>query len=173
MPIKNGLYFDMRKHPLENIDTVNGLEEYSWPDPLDEGRFVSLNERANKYVLEEERVYVLGRVGAGIFEIALWIREYVNFYMDMAINTAFAEALRDKIMEIKMKYWEKALDIVGENVLIISEADDLATKEELLISPKMYRKLLVLNIKNYLNLLRKRSKLKQIFSTILVVQLKN
>jgi uroporphyrinogen decarboxylase len=46
------------------------------------------------------------------------------------------------VCEIKMKYWAKALETVGENVMIVSEADDLCGQETTLVSPKMYRELI-------------------------------
>jgi hypothetical protein len=42
---------------------------------------------------------------------------------DMALNKEFAHALMEKVTELKMQYWGKALDTVGENVLIVSEAE--------------------------------------------------
>ena len=41
-----------------------------------------------------------------------------------------------------MKYWEHALKLVGQNVMIVSEADDLASQNRLLIAPEIYRKLI-------------------------------
>jgi len=44
-------------------------------------------------------------------------------------------------MEVKMKYWARALELLGPNVMIISEADDLASQNRCLVSPELYRKL--------------------------------
>ena len=73
--------------------------------------------------------YVLGRNAPGIFEIALWMRGFENYYCDMVANQPFAEALLDLIMEVKMKYWARALELLGPNVMMISEADDLASPD--------------------------------------------
>ena len=140
MPVSNGLYFDMRGHPLADIDNVDELKKFPWPDPEDDGRFLNMKERADRFVYEEQKAYVLGRHAAGIFETALWMRGFENFFMDMAINPGFAEALLEVILENKMKYWMKAIEMVGENVLVISEADDIATQNGLMISKEMYLK---------------------------------
>jgi len=50
--------------------------------------------------------------------------------------------LLDAIAEVKMKYWERALALVGKNVMMVSEADDLASQNCALISPQLYRKLI-------------------------------
>jgi uroporphyrinogen decarboxylase len=89
-----------------------------------------------------QRAYVLGRNAPGIWEVALWLRGFENFFCDMAVNVPFAEALMDIICEIKMKYWAQALELLGANVMMISEADDLASQDRCLCSPDMYRKLI-------------------------------
>ena len=38
-PQDGGFYYDMRRHPLADIDTVDGLAKYKFPDPLDPGRY--------------------------------------------------------------------------------------------------------------------------------------
>ena len=140
MPVKGGLYFDMRRHPLADAETVADLEKFPWPDPLDPARFETLKARADQYVHREHKAYILGRHAPGIFEVALWTRGFENFFVDMAINPGFADALLDIILELKMKYWARALDAVGPNVLIVWEADDLATQRGPIISLDMYRK---------------------------------
>jgi uroporphyrinogen decarboxylase len=41
-----------------------------------------------------------------------------------------------------MKYWARALELVGKNVMIVSEADDLASQNQTLVAPETYRKLI-------------------------------
>lgn len=142
MPIDGGFYHDMRKHPLEHINTVAELKKYKFPDPEHPARFQNMAEKADELMNKRQLAYVLGRNAAGIFEVALWLRGFENFFCDMIENPAFAEALLDTICEIKMKYWAKALQTVGKNVMIVSEADDLASQNRCFISLEMYRKFL-------------------------------
>ncbi|MFO1499094.1 MAG: uroporphyrinogen decarboxylase family protein [Verrucomicrobiota bacterium] len=141
-PKDGGFYYDMRRHPLAEIDTVAALARYRFPDPLDPGRYAGMAERAAELLDERQVAYVLGRNAPGIFEIALWMRGFENFFCDMLANQPFAEALLDIICEIKMKYWERALGLLLDKVMIISEADDLASQHSLLLSPDLYRKLI-------------------------------
>jgi uroporphyrinogen decarboxylase len=140
MPVEGGFYFDMRRHPLAEKGTLADLEKFKWPDPTHPARFEGLAARADELMNQRQVAYVLGRNAPGIWEVALWMRGFENFFCDMADNTAFAEALMDKICEIKMQYWAKALEILGPNVMMISEADDLASQKACLCSPAMYRK---------------------------------
>jgi len=142
MPVKNGHYFDMYDCPLKDMEAVRDIEEFPWPDPVDPARFAKFKERADRAVYQQKKAYILGRQYAGIWETALWMRGFENFYCDMILNKAFAHALMEKITELKMRYWEKALDAVGENVLIVSEADDLASQSSLLCSVDMYKEMI-------------------------------
>lgn len=141
-PQDGGLYYDMRRHPLADVDTIQGLAKYQFPNPLDPVRYEGMAERADELMNQKQVAYILGRNAPGIFEIALWMRGFENFYCDMVANQAFAEALLEKIAEVKMQYWAHALSLVGENVMIVSEADDLASQIGPLISPALYRKLI-------------------------------
>lgn len=139
MPVEGGFYYDMRAHPLAGVERVAELEKVKLPDPLDEGRFEGLAERADDLMNQRQVAYKLGRNAAGIFEVALWLRGFENFYCDLVGNRPLAEALLDRLVEIKMKYWERALAEVGENVMIVCEADDLCGQEGPLIAPDLYR----------------------------------
>jgi uroporphyrinogen decarboxylase len=141
MPVDNGLYYDMTGHPLASVDSIAALDAYPWPDPADPARFATLKSRADKAVFQDKQAYILGRQYAGIWETALWMSGFEKFFADMMIEKDYAHALMDKITELKMIYWEKALAAVGDNVLIISEADDLATQNSLLCSPELYKEM--------------------------------
>jgi uroporphyrinogen decarboxylase len=141
-PQDGGFYFDMRRHPLAEIDTVEGLANYPFPDPLDPARYLGMAQRAKDLLNRQQVAYVLGRNAPGILEIALWMRGFENFFCDLIANQRFAEALLDQICEIKMRYWGRALQLVGRDALIVSEADDLASQNSLLIAPAVYRKMI-------------------------------
>lgn len=141
-PQDGGFYYDMRRHPLTEIDNARDLAKYKFPDPLDPGRYEGMAARADELLNQRQVAYVLGRNAPGIFEIALWMRGFENFFCDMVSNEPFAEALLDIITEIKMRYWQRALELVGPNVMIVSEADDLASQNRCLVSPELYRKLI-------------------------------
>jgi uroporphyrinogen decarboxylase len=142
-PRGGGLYFDMCAHPLANAQSIADLERFPWPDPLDPARFETLAARAGRVVNEEHKAYMLGRSAAGIFEIALWVRGFEQLFADLVLQPGFAEALLGIITDLKIQYWGKALDTVGANVLVVSEADDIAGQYSPLISPAMYRRFIM------------------------------
>ena len=142
MPQDGGFYYDMRVHPLADISRVEELAHAKFPDPLDSGRYEGMAERADELMNKKQVAYILGRNAPGIFEIAMWMRGFENFYGDLLANAPLAEALLDIVCEIKMKYWARALEVVGRNVMIVSEADDLCGQYGPLIAPDLYRKMI-------------------------------
>lgn len=157
MPKDKGHYFDMIKRPLADAESIENIENYPWPDPVDPKRFSTLKQRADKYVYEDKKAYILGRQYAGIWETALWMCGFEKFFCDMMLNEEFAHALMNKITELKMQYWEKALDTVGKNVLVVSEADDLATQSSLLCSVDLYKKVVHPYHKKLFDFIRKKA----------------
>jgi uroporphyrinogen decarboxylase len=90
----------------------------------------------------------------------MWMRGYEQFFMDMAIDQKMVHAIMNKILEIKMQYWGKALDTVRENVTVISCADDLGAQDSLLVSLDMYKKLIWPYHKTLFEFIKKRAKSK-------------
>ena len=141
MPVAGGHYFDMVSHPLSEAETIEDLNAFEMPAGDHPSRFVGMKERADFYVNQEKRAYILGRHNAGIWELALWTSGFEKFFCDMIAEKEFSHALMRKITDYKLAYWEKALDAVGSNVLIVSEADDLATQNSQLVSLDLYREM--------------------------------
>ncbi len=139
MPKSGGLYYDMVQHPLVDAQSITDIENFPWPDPVDPHRFTGLRERARR-AHEEGKLVILGGLCAGVTEMHSWLRGYLNYYTDFHLNTQLAEYLMDKVVELKIAYWEKALAEAGEYVDVVTEADDMAGQDRLLISPAIYRK---------------------------------
>ncbi len=82
---------------------------------------------------------VIKGVLAGIFEMAQRVRGMESLLMDMATDEALAGALFDKMLELRLRFWEMALPRLADVVDVISEADDYGTQTSQLISPAMFR----------------------------------
>lgn len=133
-----GYYFDLCRSPLPGATSPADFARYPFPDPVDEARFVGIKELAEK-VRAEGRAFVLGNISAGMLEMGLWLRGFENFFCDLAGNRPLAEAICDKVIELKMRYWEKALARFGHLVDVIQEGDDYGGQHELLVSPRLWR----------------------------------
>jgi len=141
-PKDGGWYYDMFDHPLRGEKTVEDIERFPLPDPLDPARFVGLREAALRVRDEEQRAVVFGNISAGIFEMLTWTRGYEDAYADWGASSPVAIKFMDRMLQLQLAYWEKALSLVGDVIDVAQIADDIAGQNSPLISPRSYRKLL-------------------------------
>ncbi len=153
-----GFYYDLYKSPLAHVETIADVEKYPWPDALNPFRYEKMKEEADKVVHQEKKAYVLERMSSGMWEHAMWMTGYEKFMTDMYMNPGVCQAIMEKILEVKMQYWERALDAVGENVLVASCADDLGTQESLLVDLDLYKELIYPYHKRLFEFIRKKAK---------------
>jgi len=127
--------------------TVDTLDDYQWPDPHDPEQFKGLRERAK--FLYETTDYVIGAdaIKAGILMSSLQLRGYDQFFMDLAIDKPFAEALMDRILNTLKEMWTHYMEEVGEYVQLAYVTDDYGSQSSLLISPRMFRQLIKPRVK--------------------------
>jgi uroporphyrinogen decarboxylase len=140
-PKPDGLYFSVVKSPLDRSGlTVQDVRTYAWPDTGDVQRMAGLRELALAYRAQGKAVMIKG-VLAGIFEMSQRVRGMQTLMIDLISNATLAGALLDKMVELKIKFWEMVLPPLGDLVDVISEADDYGTQTSQLISPRMFRKI--------------------------------
>jgi uroporphyrinogen decarboxylase len=137
----DGLYYSTVKHPLAGAINVEDIRAFKWPDTGDPQRIAGLRELALTYRAQGQAVMIKG-VLAGVFEMAQRVRGMEALLMDMVADKALACALFDKMVELKLAFWEMALPPLADVVDVISEADDYGTQTSQLISPRMFRELL-------------------------------
>ena len=141
-PKDGGWYYDMFDHPLRGDISVETVDKFPLPDPLDPARFVGLREAALRVRDEENRAVVFGNISAGIFEVLTWTRGYEDAYADWGSSSPVALRFMDRVLQLQLAYWEKALSMVGDVIDVAQIADDIAGQNSPLISPRSYRKLL-------------------------------
>ncbi len=155
MPL-GGYYYDLTASPLagEEGATLEALERFPWPDPDDPGRYRGLKEKARQ-LHEETDFAVVANVNCSFFLRCCELRGWENFYMDLAGNTEFAEALMDRYLNIRLRIAERTLEEIGKYVdVVVATTDDLGSIDRLLISPAVYRKLVKPRQKKTFDLIR-------------------
>jgi len=141
MPVDGGMYYDMFEHPLSGEITLESVDRYALPDPLDPARFSGLREASLKVLEQEKRALIVGNISAGIFELYLWTRGYKDGYADWAGNPILAQKMLRKYIDLQMAYWEKMFTVMqGIPIDVVQMADDVAGQNDMLISPNSYRK---------------------------------
>ena len=141
LPKQGGFFYDMIRHPLTEASSIQDLRTYRWPDPADPGRFAGLGERA-RAVRQSGKAVVLAPHCVGPTEMHAFLRGWLQYYMDFALNPGLVEYLLDQIVELKVGYREQALREVGEDVDVVMEVDDFAGQQRMLISPDTFRTML-------------------------------
>ncbi len=141
MPKQGGLYYDMFHHPLAGEISIEQVGQYPLPDPLDPARFIGLAEAARRVAEVEQRAVVVGSMSAGVLEMTAWTRGFSDYFSDLVSNEKLACTMMDRVLEQKLAYWGRVLELTEGYVDVAQEADDFAGQFGLLISPKIYRKL--------------------------------
>lgn len=163
MPKDGGFYFDVFHHPLRGDLTNADLDRYPWPDPTDPARFVGMRERAQRIIDVDREAVIIGGLCAGFVEMAGWLRGYQDYLIDFAVNPSFMECLFDKLLELKMAYWDKMLAEVGDIADAVLESDDMGSQIDMLFSPAMYRRLVKPRHKLLYDFIKSRTKAKIFF----------
>lgn len=141
MPKINGLYYDIRQRPLSGRIDPKEIDTLNIPN-LPSHEEIDFFKRKAKIYQERGLAVVLAGPDGGILEHAFGIRGHEDFMIDMVSEPSLAKRLLDKILTYKLQYWKLMLKEMGNLVDIVSEGDDMATQESLIISPKLYRSML-------------------------------
>jgi len=130
-----------QKVPLAEAAT-DDIEVYDWPDPRDKGRTAGLAEEA-ALLHEEKRFAIIGNVDKpSIFELALAMRGFERFLLDLAERNTFSKKLLEKITELQIIRYAEMLEAAGKYLDVVVYADDVGTQHGLLLSPEVYREML-------------------------------
>ena len=136
-----GDYANLIDHPLRTAN-LEDLEDFPWPDSADNYDFQSLREPTRK-LYEQGEYALVGSLGSpgNIFEQAWYLRGLSEFMKDLIKNKDFAHGVMRRILDIRKRNVELYLNEVGEFIDVVQLADDMASQDNLLISPKHYREI--------------------------------
>jgi uroporphyrinogen decarboxylase len=138
-PRPDGLYYSILQVPLGDPElSVRDIKRHPWPNMADPGRIAGLREQAERYRASGYGV-VLKDPFAGLFEMAQRIVGMENCLVMMAADKKLAGALFDKLLELKLGFWEMALPELTDVVDVVAQFDDYGTQSSQLISPAMFR----------------------------------
>ena len=96
---------------------------------------------------------------------SLQMRGYGQFFMDLALDRAFAETLMDRILATLKTMWTHYMEAVGPYVQIAYVTDDLGSQSSLLISPRMFRQMLKPRMKELHDHIKSLADVKLMFHT--------
>ena len=140
MPVDGGMYYDSYAPPLYGEIDLAAVDAYAWPDAADPARTAGMGDDARR-IAAEGRAVAVGSICGGLTEGLFKLRGFEEGYMDLAGDPGLARRVMERVLQVKLAYWERALPEVGETVDVLVEADDLGGQDRTLFSPRTYREL--------------------------------
>ena len=162
--IEPGVWFP-GLHPLAEAHTVEELENYPWPDMNDPYRVAHIRQEAQRLRQENQYAVIATPWLLFPFERAFAMQGMDRFLLNLASEPEFAEALLQKNAEMCKTLMGHFLAALGDDVDMIKIGDDLGTQDRLMISPRMYRRMLKPIHADYIAFIKERTKAKVFFHT--------
>ncbi|MCB0256913.1 MAG: hypothetical protein KDI55_24610 [Anaerolineae bacterium] len=151
-PKDEGLYYSIWQVPLPQSQvTAQDIASLPWPDMGAAWRVAGLRKQAEEYRAAGYAV-VLKDAFAGIFEFAQRVVGMENLLVMMALQPDVAGVLFDKLLELKLAYWQTALTELGDLVDVVTYADDYGSQVSQIISPGMFRRQIKPRVKQIFDL---------------------
>jgi uroporphyrinogen decarboxylase len=129
------LYMQTIEAPLANASTVQDVANHPFPDPYADGRFDDAKKYKQKY---KNDYYIIGDLELTMFEMSWHHVGLEKFMIDMAMQEDYIFALIDRVMAFSMGI---ARQLVEVGVDAIWFGDDFGGQNNMLISPRMWRKI--------------------------------
>ena len=155
---KDGYWFSLVKSPMEEADFEKEkyVEEFSWPDAGNKQRFVGLREKAIQF-RDQGKIVMTKGLCAGLFEMHQRVRGMTNAMMDPLIFQSNSDKLIGKLADLKIEFWDEALNELGDVVDIVGEGDDYGTQQSQLISPDQFREFYKPHFSRVLSFIREKA----------------
>jgi len=162
--IQPGVWFP-GVHPMAAATTIDAIESYPWPDMDDPSRVAHVAEQGAR-LAEQGEYAVMGTPWLLFpFERAFAMQGMDVFLLNMVSHPEFAVALLRRIAEECKRLMGHFLRATGDHIDIIKIGDDLGTQESLLISPRMYREMLMPIHADFIAFIKQRTDAKVLFHT--------
>lgn len=134
----DGLYYNMGSHPMEDIDTIELLDNYKFPEITDymvEGLAERLEQNQDKFtVLEGFRECMVG--------VPSWLRRNQNFYMDLLEEPEFCDEFHRRLLDFYIRWVDFVFEKLGDSAKYldcVKFSDDMGTQNSMLFSVNTYR----------------------------------
>ncbi len=136
----NGIIdYEVVNSPFRDF-TIEDLENFPWPNPLDESIHAGLRETAQQ-ICSRYDAALGGYFNASIFSTPSLLRGMDQWLMDLIIEEDFARRFMEIMCDYYTKLYCKALDQCGEYLSFVRlDFDDFGTQNGLLISKELFNR---------------------------------
>lgn len=134
-----GAYEEFSVWPLAAATSIDDLKRHPWPEP-EWWDFTPLRALLAAYDAQEE-YHLRFRIGS-VFEIAWQLRGMQEFLMDLVNQPEIPAYIMERLTEVYVENTKRVLDLAGDRLDMVYFYDDVATQQNLMISARMWRKLI-------------------------------
>ena len=138
-----GEYGEMVDHPFRHAKDPGDIEKFKFYSAYDSARVEGLKERVEYLYNETDYAIVCAGAVGGLLETAHWMRGFDQFPIDLMLDKKLAHTLVDKLSTYYIELMDAFLNIAGPYVQMVEMADDLGAQNNLLISPELYREMIL------------------------------
>lgn len=138
---KTGNLVNILDSPLKGVDSVSELEKYEWPDPQEVFTTEGLESQAkDKFKNTDWAIVARNPLSKGFLDQSCALMGISEFFECLIKKPTIAHRIIEKLLDIYTEVYSMFLSPVADYIQIVETADDLGAKENLLISPTLYRK---------------------------------
>ena len=130
-------HFQEMLHPMAKFESPEQVLAYPWPDWLADYRWENVPARVAQ--LKDRDLVVCAFMEMTLFELAWYLRGMDGFMEELLDGEDIAITLLDKLTEIRVGMARRYAQC-GVDVLMLG--DDVATQEDMMISPALWRETL-------------------------------
>lgn len=128
-----GFYDEGVVRPLADVEKIEDLERYQFPNPLAPVRYDLAKQMVARY---KENYAIIADLETTVFELAWNLVGLEKFLMDMAMEQEYIPELLDRVTAY---HTALGLQLIEVGADVIWMGDDFGTQQNMLISPTSYR----------------------------------
>ena len=154
MPKGHGLYFDTFYFPLQDAETQEDDDKYVWAarskvDPCS-------IEPAAKFQQEGFATIFSGIYGYGFLQAGCHVYGFSNWLTMLASEPERVTTFNSRLLEKKFEWWSDKLDVLGDNIDVICESDDLGTQHGPFVSERTWKEFILPYKKEMFSFIKKK-----------------
>jgi uroporphyrinogen decarboxylase len=137
-PKDGGLYYDVCRNPLQGQD-AEAIRAFRFPRGDDPGRLRGLRAECLAIRATGHPVILGQSVGTGILHGGTSLLGFEDYLCRLLLEPHTVDLLSERLLEVKLAFWEMVLGEVGDLLDVVCEADDLGTQRGPFLAPAVYR----------------------------------
>jgi uroporphyrinogen decarboxylase len=133
---EQGGYDELASFPLGMATSTAELAHHQWPEP-DWWEWSGLVPLLRAWD-EKQESHVRYRIGS-VFEQAWHLRGMQQFLLDLVLQPTIPTYIIQRIADVHLENTRRVLELAGDRIDCVYFYDDVATKQTLMVSKKMWR----------------------------------